>query len=460
MEQREREVSLRDYIEIIIKRKAVVILSVVVVLVASILFVPSKPVVYRASAFIIIEGSPYNTELLESIQRFAKTHALAEEVIRYMEFEKTKALRMGGDLAGAELSDITPEGILNSVVVEQEKGTDILVISALSASPRKAMEIANITAQVVVEQSLKGMTGGAQASIRYMERQMEAVKRKMEETKSNLPGYTKYEDAGVSSAEARELEKLQQDYINAKLSRQMAEAKFKVLEERVASRESDEDILAIVPQSKELIKLKDKLVFFQRQLSALLVQFTEEHPKVIEARMTLENINKEIEKEALKPLEDLQAQILEYKNAEETAKGVLETRFPVVSNQEPGEPDSDSRVLQLTRELSLDEKTYNKLAEEREKLRLDTVLNATRVRILRLASEPKKPEKTQGVPAAVVAISLGLILGITAAFIQENVDTSLKTLEDIEYYLHKPITGVIPFIRSDGKKSRHVYRGR
>jgi len=454
MEYREREVSLRDYVEIIIKRKFIIILSIVVVLVSSLLFVPAKPVVYKASAFIIVEGSPYNVDLMEAIKRFVKTHTLAEEVVRYMEFDRAKNLKAGGELAEKSFADITPESILNSVLIEQEEGSDILAISALSENPKKAMDIANVAARVIVEQSFKGITSGTQASIKYLERQMEALKAKIEETKHTLSGASSGFEAGnISGAQGSNFDKLQQDYINAKSIRQIAEAKLKVLEEKIASRKSDEDILSIVPQSKDLVKLKEKLAFLEQKLSSLLEQFTEEHPDVIDTQAQIENLKARLKKEAVKPLDELRAQISEYKNTEDTAKKILETSFPV--NSEEG-GTSDSKARQLARELSMDEKTYNKLMEEKEKLRLDAVLNATKVRILRLAAEPKKPEKPQGAPGILIAMSLGLILGITAAFLQENIDSSLKTLEDVEYYLHKPIIGVIPMIRTDfTKKNRH-----
>ncbi|MDD4955313.1 MAG: GNVR domain-containing protein [Candidatus Omnitrophica bacterium] len=452
MEYKEREVSLRDYVEIIIKRKFIIILSVVVVLVSSMLLVPAKPVVYKASAFIIVEGSPYNVELMEAIKRFVKTHTLAEEVVRYMEFDRAKALKSGGELAERSFAEITPEFILNSVLVEQEEGSDILAISALSENPKRAMDISNVAARVIVEQSFKGITGGTQASIKYLERQIEALKTKIEENKRILSGSATFEEGNVPAGQGNNFDKLQQDYVNAKSARQIAEAKLKVLEEKIASRKSDEDILSIMPQSKDLNKLKEKLAFLEQKLSSLLVQFTEEHPDVIDTETQIESLKERVKREAVKPLEELRAQITEYKNAEDTAKKVLETSFPA-NPQEPG--TSGSKAQQLARELSMDEKTYNKLMEEKEKLRLDAVLNATKVRILRLASEPKKPEKPQGVPGILIAISLGLILGITAAFLQENIDSSLKTLEDVEYYLHKPIIGVIPIIRTDFTKKRH-----
>jgi uncharacterized protein involved in exopolysaccharide biosynthesis len=453
MEYKEREVSLRDYVEIIIKRKFIIILSVVVVLISSMLLVPAKPVIYKASAFIIVEGSPYNVELMEAIKRFVKTHTLAEEIVRYMEFDRAKALKVGGELTEKSFADITPDFILSSILIEQEEGSDILAVSALSENSKKAMDIANVTARVIVEQSFKGITGGTQASIKYMERQMESLKAKIEETKHALSGYgVTFEGGNISQSQGSNFDKLQQDYINAKLTRQIAEAKLKVLEEKIASRRSDEDILSVIPHSKDLIKLKEKLSLLEQKLSSLLVQFTEEHPDVIDTQAQIEDLKERLRKEAVKPLEDLKMQISEYKSTEDAAKKILETSFPVKSEENS---NSESKALQLARELNMDEKTYNRLMEEKEKLRVDALLNATKVRILRLAAEPKKPEKPQGVPGILIAMSLGLILGITAAFVQENIDSSLKTLEDVEYYLHKPIIGVIPVIRTDFAKNRH-----
>jgi uncharacterized protein involved in exopolysaccharide biosynthesis len=461
MEYREREVSLKDYFEIILKRKWTIILSVVVVSLSSIIFVPAKPIVYKATAFVIVEGSPYNTELIEAIKRFVKTHTLAAEVIRYLNFEMAKTLKVQGELAMGRAAEINPTDLLNSILIEQEEGSDVLALSALSETSKKAMDIANITARVVVEQSFKGIASGTQSSLKYIEKQLETLKRKIETAKQSLGGYaTTQEGVGLTlQAEVKDFEKLQQDYVNAKLSRQMAEAKLKVLEERIASKKPQEDIISLLPQSKEMAALKTKKAQLEKQLDELLVQFTQEHPKVIETQMEMEKLDEEIQKEATKPIEELREQIAEYKNSEETAKKILETRFPIVSAAKEGEEVSDSKNQQLTRDLSLDEKTYSRLIEEREKLRLDTVLNATKVRILKLANEPKDPEKPQGVPAIIIAISLGCILGLTAAFLQENVDTSLKTLEDVEYYLKRPIIGVIPFIRTEVKKSGHHRHG-
>lgn len=131
MQYQEREVNLRDYFEIILKRKWTILLSILVVATSSIIFVPTKTLVYKATAFVIVEGSPYNAELIEAIKRFAKTHTLAEEIIHYLDFEKAKTIKAKGELSES-LAEANPTNLLSSILIEQEEGSDVLAVNVLS----------------------------------------------------------------------------------------------------------------------------------------------------------------------------------------------------------------------------------------------------------------------------------------------------------------------------------------
>ena len=41
---------------------------------------------------------------------------------------------------------------------------------------------------------------------------------------------------------------------------------------------------------------------------------------------------------------------------------------------------------------------------------------------------------------------LGLMLGLVLAFVQETLDTSIGTIEDVETYLQVPVVGIVPHI--------------
>lgn len=62
------------------------------------------------------------------------------------------------------------------------------------------------------------------------------------------------------------------------------------------------------------------------------------------------------------------------------------------------------------------------------------------------------PRPTRNV---VIALVLGLILGLVAAFLREHFDTGLRTREDIERAFGLPVIGQVPFTRH-GKEQRNI----
>lgn len=451
MEYQEKEATLRDYIDVIIKRKWIIITSVLVVTISSALFIPKSSLVYKASAFILVESSPREANMMKSIERFAKSYMFAEEVIRTVKFEKAESMKKGGGFSEWSTTEMKPDILLNSILLEEEE-SDILKISILSGAPKKAAYLANTVAKIVVDQSTKGLAGGDQASMAYVEKQLNSLAEKTKELKEKISQSTP--DIGLDETllpeEEQELSKLQQEYVDTKLSRQMAEAKLRVLEEKLGStKPRDESRFLIVPQSEQLTKLRNSLDKLEKKRSDLLIQFTEEHPNVREVQAEIDSLKEDIEEEIRRPLKDLQIQIEQSKEREDTLKKIIETRFPIAGQKPEEASGRDNKLSQLIRDLRLSEQTYAILLDKKEKLSVDAIVNANKVKILRYAVEPKEPEKGEGPPMTLVAISLGLVLGLTAAFMQENMDTSLKTVEEVERHTGLPVIGVIPFIKVD-----------
>src|SRR2546422_873683 len=68
------------------------------------------------------------------------------------------------------------------------------------------------------------------------------------------------------------------------------------------------------------------------------------------------------------------------------------------------------------------------------------------VSIVRPATEPDTPVGAEALNTVLVGALLGLSLGLVLAFVQETLDTSIGTIEDVEAYLEVPVLGVVPHI--------------
>jgi capsular exopolysaccharide synthesis family protein len=96
---------------------------------------------------------------------------------------------------------------------------------------------------------------------------------------------------------------------------------------------------------------------------------------------------------------------------------------------------------------------------EQEKTELD-VPKTTMVTIERVAEPGKTPVKPQKTLNIILGIVFGLLVGIGLAFFIEYLDTSVKTIDDVERALQAPVIGVIPqdvgYLLDEGPDSRHA----
>ncbi len=159
----------------------------------------------------------------------------------------------------------------------------------------------------------------------------------------------------------------------------------------------------------------------EKQRSSLATQFTEKHPDIL-------NLDEEIAalKEKLKnlPKEEFEYRILE-------------------------------------RDININETLYNDLKERVQEVQIKEVEEIDNVILV----EPAKPPTWIYYPDAkknyFIAVVLGLGLGVALAFMAEQLDTSIRKIEDIESFLKASVLGIIPYCAEKDKervKSRKKWK--
>ncbi|MEJ6580748.1 MAG: polysaccharide biosynthesis tyrosine autokinase [Akkermansiaceae bacterium] len=159
---------------------------------------------------------------------------------------------------------------------------------------------------------------------------------------------------------------------------------------------------------------------------------------------------------AMKQLAD---SALEYaRNEVVTLKQVLDTKLLMVGRQVEKMREMVDNKQDITVELSLKQHNYNSAKEEYEQSRdmyREMKIKQQEARVL--LKMPKTPitwhERPKRAKSAVfpnitmnllLGAGVGLIFGIGIAFLLEHLDTSVKSLEDVERYLQVPVLAVIP----------------
>ena len=106
----------------------------------------------------------------------------------------------------------------------------------------------------------------------------------------------------------------------------------------------------------------------------------------------------------------------------------------------------------LTRQVAEDKEFYGTLKKKLDEALLAKSEKIGDVSVIDYASMPTLPKGPNKAMNLIVSIAIGMMFGFAGAFISEQLDTSIGTIEDVEAFLGLPVLGVIPHIAIKSEK--------
>ena len=137
----------------------------------------------------------------------------------------------------------------------------------------------------------------------------------------------------------------------------------------------------------------------------------------------------------------VKSQTLEVRSAE------LQRQMQTVRKAQRNFPDVSLKLVQLQRELTLNENLLTTLLSKQQEVQIKEKEQVDEVSVVRPAippSQPMNPPQMGG--KTIVGLLIGLTVGLVLAFVMESLDTSIGTIQDIEGFLEMPVLGLIPLI--------------
>ena len=154
VEIQEEEIDLREYINVLLKRKGIIILIflIAVITAALVSFFYLKPV-YEASTILMISKPKYQVELEPKIQtQFTPEVSLAtyESLIKDRKIEEEVIKKLNLNQPPYEL---TPDSLQGMITIESLKNTNLIKMNLQAGEPKLAKDIANVWAALFVEKN-------------------------------------------------------------------------------------------------------------------------------------------------------------------------------------------------------------------------------------------------------------------------------------------------------------------
>jgi len=474
--QSESRLHFLDYWRIIRIRKTVIIAVFLLVAITATVVTFILPESYASTARIRIEqnggdirlmsetgyGGGYDPYFIQTEFEVIQDQVVLGKVIDALDLNNQwgKKYQGGEPLKTSETMDFLKRRLsLNPV-----RNTKLIEITVYSDDKAEAARIANAIAQAYYDYRQEQLRKQTQGGIKALQESYAEEDEQIQTLQSNVVrlrdelGIHDTDPNSVTPTPTFTTEEVQH-YQQLMIEGQTRYTKLEKQLDQLKSVGPDKlrDVLPTVNPDTTLDGLLNNLHLAEQKLVTLKADYGLENPEVIRNQSLVDKLNTQIDDRVNGIMIGLENQLLSEKAALDSLKADVETA-KLKDQQEAtrGQPYWDEK-----RKLESKLEFHKLLAAKIESEKVDEgIPKNIMVEITRRAEpgkDPVKPNKTLNIALGVI---VGLIVGIGLAFFIEYLDTSVKTIDDVERALQAPVLGVIPqnvgYLIEEGGESQHA----
>lgn len=276
--------------------------------------------------------------------------------------------------------------------------------------------------------------------------QLTATKAELEKSERRMLRYARqkgllYLQTGNGTTENiadQRLRQIQEELTRAQAERYQKESVYQLVQK------GDYGSLPGVFQDQLLQNLTIQVAGLKRQYAELSATFTDDYPKVKQIKSQLAELQKVLDRERARAAENITNDYL----AAVRREALLVREFDKQKNAASTVAEASSQYNILKRSADTDNQLYESLLQKVKEATLVARIKADNVRVVDVAEPKFSPVRPKILLNLALALIVGLGLGIGAAFFQERLDTSLKTVDEVDRFLDVPALAIIPSAES------------
>jgi capsular exopolysaccharide synthesis family protein len=465
-----------DYWRIIRIRKTVILAVFLLVVITATVVTLMYPESFASSARITVEqehpdigslgamqvGNNYDPYFLLTEFETIKSHAVLSKVIDALDLKDKwgKKYNTGQPMAENDVETM----IKNRLDLRSVRNTKFIEIKAYSDNPEEAANLANQVAQSYKDYRTKEYDDLKNQGITSLKQQLDeqdgkvaAAQARVDQLRRDL-GINDYVANATSAAALMTADRLK-ELSSMRLQQEADYNKQNTLLEKLKSmdRSGLKKALPVAMTDTQLSTLISELDLAEQALIRIKIDYSPDHPKYQGAKELVDDLNRKIDEHVDGILSGLDAKVA----AQKASLDTLTTEITKAGETDI-ETANKSAPYFAAKEALENEKHWRQiLAMKTGQEQVDKNLPKARMVTIpdpavvdRKAVSPNKPLNI------ILGVVFGLVVGVGLAFFIEYLDTSVKTIDDVERTLQAPVLGVIPqnigLIMNEGAESPHA----
>ncbi len=360
------------------------------------------------------------------------------------------------------LSNIFPRPY---VKVDQYEDTDIFEIEAISSEPEQAMQIANAMARFFIEDEIKRVRKDYKRAKPFIDESLKISKKGYINALNSLKLFKEKRKTVDLETETsnlvQKISNLKTTLDDNNLAIHNAEASINSISTQLESVPKYQKVSEQIKQNEMIINLKLSLRDLYLALSETKTKYRSEHPNVIDIENKIEKAKELLQKEVEKVFssatisidsiyQDFSSRIVENYVAIAVNKAQYQVLHNLIQKYESemmSLPDLASKYSKLLIDVKVTENAYNSLLEFSYKVVMAESMTSLNIYQVEKAVVPDKTDSKHKHPDIlinfIVALFMGTVFCVGAAFLTEFLDDTIQTSDDIRIFPSVTFLGVI-----------------
>jgi succinoglycan biosynthesis transport protein ExoP len=474
----EAKLHFLDYWRVIRIRKAIIITVFLITAIIATAVTFILPESYASTARIRVQsdatdiggftGSPvasmnnYNPYFIQTTFEIMQSQLVLSNVITVLNLnvEWGKKYFNGETLKTTETMEIL-KGRMNLAPV---RNTELIAITVYSDDAKEAALLANAIAEAYKNYRLDSRRQITAKGLEVLDRQYSEESNRIQTTQQQIEALrTKLGISGDQADSPNYTPTLTTDQLQKYHAQKIElERDYKELEVQLSHLKSKDktqlrDVLPNEVNDGALADLLGKLHESQQKIATLKIDYSPDNLNVTRVQTLIDTLNRQIDDRVTGILAGLENRV----GSKKAALDALVQAVEDAKTKDQMESAKNQEYYDAKRNLEQMRDMHKLLYSKIEAERLDAEIPRTQMVQLTDRAEPgKAPVKPNKTVNIVLGLIFGLIMGVGLAFFIEYLDTSVKTIDDVERTFQAPVLGVIPqnigYLLDEGAESKHA----
>lgn len=448
---------LREFGHTLVRRRRMILLVMAVTLLLALLVTLFSKPVYRATATLQIErestkvvdidflgsGDIRDTRDFYQTQfELIRSRALAAQVISKLDLqEKLSSTSILGQIKewfsltdAASKQTALEDLMLDNLTVEPVKNSRLVAVSYTSSDAAQAAEIANAVVATFKNMNTERRLSTTKDAQDYLDKSVLETKAKLDESEQRLNAFVREHeifqlDGEEATTSSLALKQLSEELISVQKQRIEQESKHEILADK--TRKLADRIGVLEQDASYLQALSQKLDKLKAQ---------QEKQPIADLSSQIKKLENDIEIEVSAKLDALKGELETAKKKEAlTREGIAKAKSEAMQEQDKGIAYST-----LKREVATNQELYQNLQQRLKEVNIAGGVVANNIVIIDPAQTPLKKFKPNLATNLLFGGLLGLLLGVSAAFMREFLDDTVKDVNELERAAQLPVLGILP----------------